>query len=313
MAKRAARDRKAGRGGPRRPAWVWGGLLVTIAVLLLGAALLVGGRRESTPPPSPAASAGSAASGGLATAPAIPAAGARTEVERLTLLVKATHPHDPECYTQGLVWQDGELYESCGLYGKSSLRRVDPSTGAVRRQVEVPAADFAEGLALVGERLLQLTWREGTLLSYDRKSFARTGETRYEGEGWGLCYDGRRLVMSDGSDRLSLRDPQSFAKTGEIQVTRDGIPVEQLNELECVGGAIWANVWQTDEILRIDPATGHVTGALDAAGLLSPAERQHTDVLNGIAWDPAKRRFWITGKLWPKMFEAEILPDPARK
>ncbi|MEA2692172.1 MAG: glutaminyl-peptide cyclotransferase, partial [Acidobacteriota bacterium] len=141
-------------------------------------------------------------------APRAPAP-AHPPVERLGLKVLAVHPHDPTCYTQGLVWHGGELYESCGQYGQSSLRRTDPTTGAVRQRVAVPANDFAEGLALVGERLLQLTWREGTALVYDRKSFGKTSELRYEGEGWGLCYDGKRLVMSDGSDRLTLRDPAS--------------------------------------------------------------------------------------------------------
>jgi glutaminyl-peptide cyclotransferase len=229
----------------------------------------------------------------------------------LGLKVLAVHPHDPTCYTQGLVWHGGELYESCGQYGQSSLRRTDPATGAVRQRVAVPANDFAEGLALVGERLLQLTWREGTALVYDRKSFGKTGELRYEGEGWGLCYDGKRLVMSDGSDRLTLRDPATFAVIGgmgELKVTREGVPVERLNELECVGDSIYANVWQTDEILRIDAATGRVTGSIDASGLLTPVERETADVLNGIAWNPETRRFWITGKDWPKTFEVEIVP-----
>jgi glutaminyl-peptide cyclotransferase len=257
------------------------------------------GRHPVVPAAAPPASLASGASG---------AAPAHPPVERLGLKILAVHPHDPTCYTQGLVWHGGELYESCGQYGQSSLRRTDPATGAVRQRVAVPANDFAEGLALVGERLLQLTWREGAALVYDRKSFGKTGELRYEGEGWGLCYDGKRLVMSDGSDRLTLRDPASFTAMGELKVTREGVPVERLNELECVGDSIYANVWQTDEILRIDATTGRVTGSIDAAGLLTPAERETADVLNGIAWNPETRRFWITGKDWPKTFEVEIVP-----
>jgi len=144
---------------------------------------------------------------------------------------------------------------------------------------------------------------------YDRATLRRLDEFHYDGEGWGLCYDGRRLVMSDGSDKLFFRDPRSFALQGSVAVTRDGVPVQQLNELECVGGTVWANVWQTDDILRVDPATGRVTGVADAAGLLTPADRAGgAEVLNGIAYDPATRRFWITGKLWPKMFEVRFVP-----
>jgi glutaminyl-peptide cyclotransferase len=288
MAKRSERRRRPGR-------WLWGGLaVIALLVIGLGLGLLPVGQR-----PAP---------GGAPPAAPVPPP---PPIERLAVKVLAVHPHDPACYTQGLLWYRGELYESCGLYGKSSLRRVDPATGAIRQSIEVPAADFAEGLALVGERLIQLTWREGTALIYDRASFARAGVYSYQGEGWGLCADGRRLVMSDGSDRLTLRDPGTFAPLpggSELKVTRDGVPVEQVNELECVGQAIYANVWQTDEILRLDAATGRVTGSIDAAGLLTAEERERTDVLNGIAWNPETRRFWITGKLWPKIFEVEFVP-----
>ena len=232
--------------------------------------------------------------------------------ERLRIDVLAIHPHDPQAYTQGLVWHGGELYESDGLYGRSSLRRVDPATGAVKRKVDHEPRIFAEGLALVGERLIQLTWREGLAPVYDRATFKRLAEFHYDGEGWGLCYDGRRLVMSDGSDRLFFRDPRTFVGVGSVAVTRDGVPVPQLNELECVGGAVWANVWQTDDILRIDPASGRVTGVAEATGLLTPEDRAAgAEVLNGIAYDPKTGRFWITGKLWPKMFEVRFAPAGA--
>jgi len=232
--------------------------------------------------------------------------------ERLRIDVLAIHPHDPQAYTQGLVWHGGELYESDGLYGRSSLRRVDPTTGAVKRKIDLESRIFAEGLALVGERLVQLTWREGLAPVYDRATFKRLAEFHYDGEGWGLCYDGRRLVMSDGSDRLFFRDPRTFAVLGSVAVTRDGVPVPQLNELECVGGAVWANVWQTDDILRIDPASGRVTGVAEATGLLTPEDRAAgAEVLNGIAYDPKTGRFWITGKLWPKMFEVRFAPAGA--
>lgn len=228
--------------------------------------------------------------------------------ERLRVQVVSIRPHDPEAYTQGLVLDRGKLYESTGLYGVSSLREVDPQTGEVKRRVNLPQSFFAEGLALVGERLIQLTWQEGSAFVYDSARFERTAEHRYQGEGWGLCHDGQRLVMSDGSDRLTFRDPQTFAPTGEVRVTAAGRPVHLLNELECVDGVVYANVWQTDDILRIDPGTGKVTAVIDASGLLTPGEASRADVLNGIAWDPAARTFLITGKLWPKMFEVRFVP-----
>ncbi|HXO18347.1 MAG TPA: glutaminyl-peptide cyclotransferase [Thermoanaerobaculia bacterium] len=241
-----------------------------------------------------------------AAAPAPPAA--PSPAARLKVKVLATHPHDPQAYTQGLVWDGGALYESAGLYGRSSLRRVAPATGLVERRIDLAPGFFAEGLALVGKRLVQLTWQEGIAFAYDRDSFARVGEFPYQGEGWGLCYDGRRLVMSDGSDRLSFHDPVTFAAVGGIGVTLDGMPARALNELECVGGFVYANVYQTDRILKIDPRSGRAVAEIDASGLLSETERAAAEVLNGIAWDPRSRRFWITGKLWPKMFEVEFVP-----
>ena len=199
------------------------------------------------------APAGSSAFAGPPTQP-----GAASAAERLRVKVLSVWPHDPTSYTQGLVWDRGTLYESAGLYGRSSLRQVDPRTGEVLRRLDVPPGFFAEGLAQVGERLVQLTWKEGVAFVYDVRSFERVGELHYQGEGWGLCDDGRRLVMSDGSDRLSFRDRQTFALLGGVDVRLDGRPARQLNELECVGGAVYANVWMTDEILRIDPAGGRV-------------------------------------------------------
>jgi glutamine cyclotransferase len=228
--------------------------------------------------------------------------------ERLKVQVVSVRPHDPESFTQGLLLHGGSLYESAGNYGKSSLREVDSKTGAVKRKVAVPAEYFAEGLALVDDRLIQITWKEEKALVYDRADFKPVGEFRYDGEGWGLCWDGARIVMSDGSDRLTFRDPKTFATLSTLNITREGKPVPELNELECVDGLVYANVWQTDEILRIDPKDGRVTAVIDAAGLLTPEERQKADVLNGIAWDPAAKTFLITGKLWPKLFEVRFVP-----
>jgi len=270
-----------------------------------------------------AAAGGPAAGNGASlagAAPGKPAAGNDASVagaaERLRVKVLSVRPHDPTAYTQGLVWGHGTLYESAGLYGRSSLRQVDPRTGDVLRRLDVPPGFFAEGLAQVGDRLVQLTWKEGVAFVYDVRSFERVGEFSYQGEGWGLCDDGRRLVMSDGSDRLGFRDRRTFVPLGGVEVRLDGRPASQLNELECVGGAVYANVWMTDQILRIDPVAGRVTAVIDAGGLLDAAEQAHADVLNGIAYDREKKTFFITGKLWPKMFEVVFVkpsgnPPPA--
>jgi glutamine cyclotransferase len=249
---------------------------------------------EASPPPAAASPAPEPAAGtGIPWKPA----------EHMKVRILGSVPHDTEAYTQGLVWSEGMLYESAGQYGRSTLRQVDPKTGKVLRSVKVPPQYFAEGLARAGDRLIQLTWNEGTALLYDLATFERRGELPYGGEGWGLCTDGPRLIMSDGSDRLSFRDPASFATTGGVNVSVDGRPAMRLNELECVGGTVYANVWQSDEILRIDPATGRVTAVIDASGLLTPEEAARAEVLNGIAYKPETKTFLITGKNWPKMFE----------
>jgi len=227
---------------------------------------------------------------------------------RLKTTVVRSYPHDRMAFTQGLIWRDGLLYESTGLVGRSSLRKVDLATGSVKQQVAVPDPYFAEGLADVGNRLFQLTWQHGRVFVYDKNTFNRVGELGYQGEGWGLCHDGRALVMSDGSDALTVRAPDTFAITRTVKVTQAGRPLERINELECVGGDVYANVWMTDSIVRIDMKSGQVNATMDASGLLTPAERQGTDVLNGIAYDPADRTFLITGKLWPKLFRVKFEP-----
>jgi glutaminyl-peptide cyclotransferase len=256
-------------------------------------ALLMAWACKPQAPPPAAASPAPAAGTGVPGKPA----------EHKKVKVLSSVPHDARAYTQGLVWSEGMLYESAGQYGVSTLRQIDPKTGKVLRFVPVPRQYFAEGLARVGDRLIQITWQEGTALLWDLATFERRGELPYSGEGWGLCYDGQRLIMSDGSDRLSFRDPATFATTGSVNVTLDGRPAMELNELECVDGAVYANVWKTDEILKIDPATGRVTAVIDASGLLTPKEAFLAEVLNGIAWKPETKTFLLTGKYWPKMFE----------
>lgn len=223
-------------------------------------------------------------------------------------------PHDTQSYTEGLVWQDGALYESAGLYMQSSVREVNPKTGEIIRQTKLDTAYFGEGLTFVDGQLIQLTWKEGTAFVYDAKTFKPVREFTYEGEGWGLCYDGQQLYMSNGSHTITIRDPHTFEITGTIQVLLNGTPVEQLNELECVDDSVYSNVWYTDQILRIDKITGQVTATIDASGLLNSNEKMvagSDGVLNGISYDPVARTFLITGKRWPWMFEVQFVPNPA--
>jgi glutaminyl-peptide cyclotransferase len=268
-----------------------------------------------------------------------------TVIEKLVPDVLADFPHDPGAFTQGILFHDGLLYESTGQYGQSSLRQVDPETGEVLLTLPLPDEIFAEGLALVDETYLyQITWREQVALRFNLSAFTE-GEAldfmpfEYEGQGWGLCYDGELLVMSNGSDTLALRDPETFEVVEEIVITFEDVPLSQLaydgqwiteappipdpdstpqpirakradllNELECVDDSIYANIWQTDLILRIDRATGAVTAQIDAAGLLDEDELPGTDVLNGIVFLPDTETFLITGKYWPRLFEVNFVP-----
>ncbi len=237
------------------------------------------------------------------------AAGPR-RVEELVTRVVRVYPHDTKAFTQGLVYFDGGLYESTGLLGRSSIRRVDPDSGAVQAEVALDPDLFGEGLARVGDELVQLTWKNGRAFVWNLSNLQRVREHAYPGEGWGLCHDGRRLIMSDGSDRLVFRDPRSFEEGGGVRVVRAGQPVRQLNELECVDGTVYANIWGSDHIARIDPGSGEVTGWIDASGLLDGSERAETDVLNGIAYVPERGTFLITGKLWPRVFEVQFVGRP---
>lgn len=228
----------------------------------------------------------------------------------VTPVVHQTYAHDPEAFTQGLLFHQGQLFESTGLYGTSSLRRVELSTGTVQQSITLAASEFGEGLAQVDDRLIQLTWKNGVAHVYDVSSFESRGSFDYSGEGWGLCFDGQRLVMSDGTNSLFFRDPNTFEMIGSVNVTRDGSSLRQLNELECVNGWVYANVWQTKQIVKIDPASGVVAATILVDGLLSSEEAANADVLNGIAYLPDNSRFYITGKLWPKLFEVDF-PDAA--
>lgn len=223
----------------------------------------------------------------------------------------ATFPHDSTSFTEGLQVSAGRVYESAGLTGESRVQVSDLVTGTVIASDPLPTEWFGEGLALTGDRMIQLTWRDHTAVVRDLATLAGIGTFTYEGEGWGLCFDGTVLFMSDGSDTLTVRNPATFEVLRTVRVTRGGQPVSALNELECAGGRIWANVWLTTDILRIDPSTGVVDGVLDARPLLTDAEwaaLARDDVLNGIAIDESGRMF-VTGKRWPVLYEIRIVND----
>lgn len=225
-------------------------------------------------------------------------------------LVKHSYPHDPQAFTQGLTFKDGYLYESTGLNGKSWLRKVDLHTGKVLQQKDLPKEIFGEGSTLVGDEIVSLTWTSKYGFVFDAKTFTLKRKFTYDSEGWGLTSDAKYLYMSDGSPTIHILDPKTLKELRSIQVNAEGKPVKELNELEMVDGELFANVWGTDIIARIDPANGNVVGWIDLTGLLPPAQRGTSSadaVLNGIAYDAKQRRLFVTGKMWPKMFEIELV------
>jgi glutamine cyclotransferase len=227
-----------------------------------------------------------------------------------TYTVVHSYPHDRQAFTQGLFYQDGHLYESTGLRGRSSLRMVDLQTGRILQFQSVADRYFAEGLAPWGNTLIQLTWQSQLAFVYDRFSFKLVRTFHYPGEGWGLTQDGKSLILSDGTANLRFLDPATFREVRRVTVKDRGVPVTEINELEYVRGQIYANIWQTDRIARISPATGAVLGWIDLTGLLPEDQRSSRDaVLNGIAYDPERDRLFITGKLWPKIFEIKVVPE----
>lgn len=219
------------------------------------------------------------------------------------------YPHDTSAYTEGLFYKDGYLYESTGEAGESTVRKVELETGKVLQRHDVPDAYFGEGIVDWNHQLIQLTWKSELGFVYDLASFRQQRTFRYPGEGWALTRDSKHLYMSDGSPVLRILDPDTLAATGSIMVTDNGEPVTNLNELEWVKGEIYANVWMTNRIARIDPATGHVTGWIDLSGLLdvSRLPDPNNDVLNGIAYDEQHDRLFVTGKRWPKLFEIRLV------
>jgi glutaminyl-peptide cyclotransferase len=221
------------------------------------------------------------------------------------------YPHDPKAFTQGLIYRDGHLYESTGLNGKSSLRMVDLVTGQVLQKHDLSGEYFGEGLTDWGSALIQLTWTTHKAFVYDLFSFSTLKTFDYKTEGWGLTHDDAQLIMSDGTAYLQFLDPKSFRMIRRLQVVDDAGPVQNLNELEYIHGEIYANIWQTDRIARISPRTGKVLGWIDLGGIIDKHELTGSGaVLNGIAYDAAGDRLFVTGKLWPKLFEIKIMPKP---
>ncbi len=220
-----------------------------------------------------------------------------------------TYLHDPTAFTQGLVYADSILYEGTGLNGASTVRKVDLNTGQVIAKRSIPSNYFGEGIAIFNNKIYQLTWQSGTCFVYDKNTLDPIKQFSYSTEGWGLTHDGKQLIMSDGTSTLYFRDPDTFAETGRIEVTGDAGPVRNLNELEYIDGEIYANIWQTDRIARINPKTGKVTAWIDLSGILLPEDRlNRVDVLNGIAYDASTKRLFVTGKWWPKVFEIKLIP-----
>ena len=251
---------------------------------------------------------------GISACSSVPEDGRQTEshttspsVPVYTYEIVNRYPHDRDVFTQGLVFENGVIYEGTGRYGGSSLRKVELETGKVRQIYELPDQYFGEGITVFGDTIIQLTWKSGVGFIYDKNSFELLRDFAYDTEGWGITHDGECLIMSDGTSALRFLNPETFEITRRIDVNDNGVPVDRLNELEYINGRIYANVWQTDNIAIIEPGSGQVSGWIDLSGLLPPQSYSTpVDVLNGIAYDTANERLFVTGKLWPWLFEIRI-------
>ncbi|MDX2267115.1 MAG: glutaminyl-peptide cyclotransferase [Bryobacter sp.] len=229
------------------------------------------------------------------------------QAQRFTYKVVRALPHDPEAFTQGFEFRNGVFYEGTGLNGRSFVRRVEPTTGRVLASVPLEGKYFGEGITVLGGKIHQLTWKHGQGFTYDQKTLRRQSTFQYPGEGWGLANDGKQIYMSDGTAEIRIWNAATLQELRRMTVRYNGRPVSQLNELEWVEGELYANVWQTDSIVRIRPTDGTVTGVIDLTGLLG-GNAGEVDVLNGIAYDAAAKRLYVTGKLWPKVFEIQVVP-----
>lgn len=262
---------------------------LTLITSILGLSLPMGG---------PVMASGGSAAADVATIPQL-----------YTYQIINTYPHDPDAFTQGFVYDQGFLYESTGLHGRSTLRKVDLKTGRVLKTYRLPARFFGEGLTLLDNRIIQLTWKSRLAFIYDKESFELRQQFRYPMEGWGITHDGKHLIISDGTPILRYFDPITFEQVRQIEVHDDKGPVSNVNELEYINGEIYANVWQIDRIAIIDPGSGQVTGWALLDGLLgAPYLTRPVDVLNGIAYDDVNDRLFVGGKLWPVLFEIKLVP-----
>jgi glutamine cyclotransferase len=233
------------------------------------------------------------------------------EVAHYRYKVVKTYPHDWRSYTQGLVYEDGFLYEGTGLYGQSAIYKRDLQTDKTIKMLRLPDKYFGEGITIFGDKLIQLTWQSHVGFVYQKDTFTPLSEFKYPMEGWGLTHDGKRLILSDGTPTLRFLDPNTYAETGRIEVRDQGRPVKSINELEFIDGSVYANIWQTDRIAIIDPKTGRITGWIDLSGLYTPPANDDGDcVLNGIAYLPQTKHLLVTGKLWPRMYEIGLIPEP---
>jgi glutaminyl-peptide cyclotransferase len=236
---------------------------------------------------------------------------ARAAVPEYSAVIVKTYPHDPGAFTEGLLYQDGFLYESTGLNGRSSIRKVALDTGAVLQQHDLDPKYFGEGIVTWKNHLIGLTYKTEICFVFDLASFTPISDFHYTGEGWGMTKDASHLFMSDGTSDVRILDPETLAQTGRIHVTCEGRPIKNINELEWIKGEIYANIWTTPVIVRIDPATGNVDGLIDVSNLLALASADHrVDVANGIAYDAAGDRLFVTGKLWPSLYQITLSPRP---
>jgi glutamine cyclotransferase len=241
---------------------------------------------------------------------AVAAPAAASSIPTYDFKIVHSYPHDPQAFTQGLLYRDGFLYESTGLNGKSTIRKVQLETGKVLQSRDIPPQYFGEGLTDWNNTLVSITWRSQAGFVFDLKTFEPKGEFAYPGEGWGIAQNGKELVLSDGSATLRFLDPKTFLEVRRVKVTADGIAVDQLNELEVIGDEVYANIWQTNTIARIDQKTGKIVGWIDLTKLYAEAGKgaMADNVLNGIAYDAATKRLFVTGKLWPKLYEIKLVP-----
>lgn len=266
-------------------------LFLTVIVTALGLACAAGADQSAKKAPAKA-----------------PAAKASAAPVEYTYRVVHIYPHDPNAFTQGLEYRAGVLYEGTGLEGRSTLRKVKLETGQVLQQTPLESRFFGEGITVLNKQIVQLTYKTETGFVWDQDAFRQLRSFSYQGEGWGLTNDGKQIFMSDGTAQIRRWDPQTLRELGRITVRDGGRPVTYLNELEYIKGELYANIWQTHRIARISPTDGHITGWIDLAGLLTPQEESQADVLNGIAYDEMGDRLFVTGKLWPKLFEIKIVP-----